>query len=81
MQAVKLLSCSIHSVEESYDSFQITVLETEEIEFFHVGFFVLILSFSLEESEHYMGSQMFHHLHNERRGEGYRAFLPVGLFL
>lgn len=68
-------------MEESYDSFQITVLEAEEIEFSHNGFFVLILSFLLEESEHYMGSQMFHHLHNERRGESYRVFLPVGLFL
>lgn len=81
MQAVKLLSCSTHSVEESYDSFQITVLEAEEIEFFHDGFFVLILSFSHEESEHYVDSQMFHHLQNERRGEGYRALLPMGLFL
>lgn len=81
MQAVKLLSCSIHSVEESYDSFRSTLLEVEEIEFSHDSFFVLILSFLLEESEHYMDSQMFHHLHNKRRGEGYCTFLPVGLFL
>lgn len=86
---MRLLSFPLHAVseiavytlmEESYDSFQITVLEAEEI-FFHDVFFVLILSFLLEESEHYVDSQMFHHLHNERRGEGYRAFLPVGLFL
>lgn len=50
-------------------------------EFSHDSFFVLILSFLLEESEHYMSSQMFHHLHNKRRGEGYRTFLPVGLFV
>jgi len=44
MQTVKSLSCSINSVEESYDSLQITVLEMEEIVFFHGGSWVLFFS-------------------------------------
>ena len=81
MQTVKSLSCSINLVEESYDSLQITVLEMEEIVFFHGGSCVFIFFFLLEDSGHYMDSHIFHHLGNKRRGEGNRALTYGALSL
>lgn len=43
MQTVKSLCCSINIVEESYESLKITVLEREEMLFFHGGSFLLYL--------------------------------------
>lgn len=80
MQIVKSLCCSINLVEESNESLKITVLEREEMLFFHGGSFLLYLCIfflSVGGSGCCIDSLIFHHLGNERRGEGKTLTLEV----